>query len=62
MSKSVYVRAVHDLELLRYVRCAIEHISVILNHEPHAHMNKKANNMAKSGDICFTKVCLLYEV
>ena len=24
--------------------------------------SKKASNMAKSGDICFTKVCLLYEV
>ena len=24
--------------------------------------SKKASNMAKSGDVCFTKVCLLYEV
>ena len=24
--------------------------------------SKKASNMAKSGDICFTKVCLLYEI
>ena len=24
--------------------------------------SKKASNVAKSGDICFTKVCLLYEV
>ena len=24
--------------------------------------SKQASNMAKSGDICFRKVCLLYEV